>query len=841
LETFAALKRVETRSRRYNQGHAGDLRRLCILTQIVTKNRRKSGFTLLLRLGLPGIAAVLIAGLVAPLINGARFSGPIQRTLESALGRQVRFEAVHFSLFPGPGFSLDNVTIAEDPRFGVEPFAYVPTLQARLRVDKLIFGQLRFSSLRLVEPALNFVKRGDGAWNVVELVHRLSAPRRSPLNLFPAFEVADGRIDFKLGTRKTTLYLLDSDFSIYPERSGKLYVQFSGSPARTDRAGIGFGHLRGTVNWYLNPRDAKAKQLDADVILDPSNLSELTTLFQGHDMGVHGTLSSRARIEGPANALHVSGELHLEDVHRWDLLPSRGEDWRIGYQGIVDLVTHRLDVVTLPPHSGEPAPVGLQVRVNSFLNRPEWSILARLNKAPLEDLLPLGRRMGLSLPKDFASTGKLDGAVGYSSSTGLNGGVAISNAAATLPNVPSLHAALVNATVFPDRVHFDSATVETAVGDLEASGNYYLFKPGVAASLSVDQFPVNALKSSVNAWFGAPSGLDIFQDGDLTGRFVYQHEGSDPPSWSGEFEFANATLTPPGIATPLRGSEGRVSFDNTSLDLTRFSTTIGRQIANVSYHYSANAKRSEHVRVELPAADLMDVENSLAPTLEAQGLLARLRVTRRTVPAWLASRNLEGDLAIDQFSIGSAKLGTLNSHFIWQGTNLQFTSLQVKLTEGALHGRGTVNLASYSPQCRFNASVTGFPWRGGYLNAEGRFESSGTGAENLQHLHANGSFSGEDLNLSPDDAFSKLSGLFDFSFENGWPNLRLSKVQASDGDDAWEGEAASQSDGKLIFDLEHAGRVRRVVSTLLPDNPVRVSYSESRARVLRMGRDPRGE
>lgn len=780
-----------------------------------------------MRPALLGITIILLTGFIAPFINAARFSGPIQRALEAALGRPVHFDAVHFTLFSGPGFSLDGVTIGEDARFGLEPFAYVPTLQARLRIDKLVLGKLRLSSLRLVEPSLNLVKRSDGAWNIVELVQRLTAPRRAPLNLFPAFEVSDGRIDFKLGTRKTTLYLLDSDFLIYPERSGRLYFQFSGSPARTDRAGIGFGHLRGTANWYLSSRDAKANQLEADVTLDPSNLSELTTLFQGHDMGVHGTLSSRLRIEGPASALHLSGELRLADVHRWDLLPSSGEDWSIRYQGLVDLVAHRLDLETLPLHSGELAPIGLQVRVNSFLNRPEWSILARLNKAPLKDLLPLGRRMGLSLPQDFAATGKLDGAVAYSSSAGLNGGVAITDATATLPKIPSLHAALVNATVFSDRVHFDPAMLETPVGTLEASSDYYLFRPAVVTSISVDEFPVNALKSSVDAWFGAPSGLNVLHAGDITGRFVYRHEGSNPPSWSGQFQFANATLAPPGLAAPLEHSEGRVNFNDSSLDLTHFSTMIGDQSANISYHYLADAKRTERVRLEVPAADLMDLEKALAPTLEAQGLLARLRFTRRAVPAWLSARNLEGDLTIDQFSIAGAKLGTLTSHFVWQGTNLQFTSLQVKLPEGTMGGRGTVNLASYSPQSRFTASVMGFPWRGGLLNADGQFQSSGTGVESLHHLHANGSFSGENLNLSPDDAFNKVSGLFDFSFENGWPNLRLSRIQASDGDDAWNGEAASESDGKLIFDLEHAGRTRRVVSTLLPETATPVSSSVS--------------
>src|SRR5947208_5538655 len=113
-------------------------------------------------------------------------------------------------------------------------------------------GEIRFSSFRMVDPSLSLVKRNDGTWNAVELVERLSAPRRMPLNFFPVFVVSGGRIDFKFETRKTTLYILDSDLSIYPAQSGKLAVQFSGYPARTDRAGHGFAFLRGALNWSTN-------------------------------------------------------------------------------------------------------------------------------------------------------------------------------------------------------------------------------------------------------------------------------------------------------------------------------------------------------------------------------------------------------------------------------------------------------------------------------------------------------------------------------------------------------------------------------------------------------------
>ena len=269
---------------------------------------------------------------IAPFINAAAFGPAVDRALEASLGRKVEFDRIYFALFPVPGFSLQNVTIHEDPRFGLEPFAHASGLDVRLRADKLLLGQMRLSTLRLVEPSLNLVKRGDGTWNVVELVQRLSAPRHMPLSLIPAIEVSDGRIDFKLGTRKTTLYITGSDLSVYPERSGSVVVRFSGSPARTDRAGNGFGHLRGTLNWRLKPL-TNGNQLDADVNLDPSNLSEITALIEGHDIGIHGTVSATAHLEGPLSALRIGGDLRLEDVHRWDLLPSSGDFWRVAYPG----------------------------------------------------------------------------------------------------------------------------------------------------------------------------------------------------------------------------------------------------------------------------------------------------------------------------------------------------------------------------------------------------------------------------------------------------------------------------------------------------------------------------
>lgn len=767
------------------------------------------------------ISFVAVLGIVAPFINAARFSQGIQDALEESLGRKVNFENAYYRLFPLPGFSLEKVTIHEDPHYGLEPFAYARSLQARLRIDKLLFGQIRFTTLHLVEPSLNLVKRDDGTWNVVELISRLSSPSRLPANLFPAIEVSDGRIDFKFGTRKTTLYITECDISIYLKRSGRIGIQFSGSPARTDRAGNGFGHVRGNVNWYLNPLGEKANQLEADVTLDPSNLSELTTLIEGHDIGVHGRIGSRAHIAGPASALGVTGELNLEDVHRWDLLPSSGEEWRVNYSGVIDLHAHRLALQTLPLHPGEVVPVALQVRVNDFLTSPAWSIFATLQKAPVQPLPPLGRRMGLALPSGLELSGSLDGVVGYSNTSGLAGGIAITNATAKVADIPTVRSAFANIQISNENIHLAPAILDAgAGGTLRVGGEFSLSTQRLLVTVNADQVAIGTLVNTTQAWFGAPKALAALNDGYVTGQFAYTSEGvtspklAKPSGWSGQFDFLNASLIAPGLAGSLKHAQGHAFFSPSNFDLPHFSAIFDQQPISGSYHYNVAAKRPERLHVELASADLTRISAALDPVFSDRGLLERLRFTKRSIPPWLAARNLEGDIAVGRLSVNKMDLGALSAHFLWQATNLQFSPLQLHLTEGSLKATGSINVSTYSPRLQLSVTATGFRWGGGSVTAEGEVQTSGTGADSLRNLRATGTFSGEDVSLSDSESFQTLSGQFTFSFSDEWPDLRLSRIRAVKEEEEWSGEATSRSDGKLVFDLENGGRQLHVISPL---------------------------
>ena len=124
-----------------------------------------------------GIAVLLVVlvGLAAPRVSANRFRPRIEAALEAALNRPVTLGAVHLNLFTGPGFTVDDVLIDDDPAAGIEPFAHVEHMQARIRWSSLFSGQLAFSSLRLDTPSVNVVKMPSGPWNIQPLLDRHTA------------------------------------------------------------------------------------------------------------------------------------------------------------------------------------------------------------------------------------------------------------------------------------------------------------------------------------------------------------------------------------------------------------------------------------------------------------------------------------------------------------------------------------------------------------------------------------------------------------------------------------------------------------------------------------------
>jgi hypothetical protein len=808
----------------YNRDTRPELHEANTLSQasaVPSQIRLRLFLRILMRAGAVVVATVLALGIIAPFINAERFSNPIRRALEAWLGRRVQFQAVHFTVFSGPGFSLQNVLIQEAPAYGLEPFAYVPALDARIRWDQLLLGRIRFSSLRLEAPYINLVKQPGGSWNVLDLMHRLSARGDSHSGLFPALEVSDGRIDFRFGTRKTTLYISDADLSLSPDRGGDLSLDFSGSPARTDRAGMGFGHLRGNIHWYAHPR-ANGDQIDGSLTLDPSNLSELTTLFAGHDVGIHGDIAGHARIGGALDAVRVNGDLHVDDVHRWDLFPSEGEGWRILYAGILDMNTHSIELHTAPQSPVQSA-VTLSLRATGLLGRPDWSIGAKLNQVALGSALPLARRLGLPLPDSLAATGTLEGSAGYSASTGLSGLFVMRDVTASVAGEPRFETSIASATLAADHLHLDPATVQgPGGGTLEASGDYYFSNGRLVASLDARRFSAAELRRTLANWFGSPDALAAITAGQLSGHLDYEHQSPAPPAWSGSFDIAGATMRLAPLSGPLTDCRGSFSFDANTFSLPHLSARLGNLSIAATYRFNANARRREQLRLTIPEAGLDGIQAALAPVLQPGGLFARLGFTHRRPPAWLKERDLDAEISIPHFSAHNISLGSLRAHLLWRGTAIGFSSLHLLLPHGTLRGSGSAAIAGDAPHYRFRLAVSGVPWKKGLLAADVNVATSGFGDDLLSQLRASGTFSISAPVLVPDLSFDLVEGAFTLSLDGLRPTLQATNVVAVTPSGTWTGSAAAGPDGKLIFDFDNGADRRQIVSTLdanTPDSP----------------------
>src|SRR5580692_6201664 len=280
------------------------------------------------------VLVVLIAGAgAAAQYFDAEFARPrIERALERGLGRRVEVGKVYFNLFTGPGFTVEEVTIYDDPRAGIEPFAHVPQLEARVNLLALLKRKLEFSSLRLVENArgdttdINLVKTAAGPWNFQLLLG--SAPALS--GSMPAIKMRTGRVNFKFADTKSVFYLNDADFDVAPSDDGSVELRLSGAPSRTDQAAPSFGHFFVRGRW-------NRETLDMRVELERSALEEVARLLDQRGFGLHGAIALDAQLSGAMSNLAIAGHLQIDDVHRWDLLPKRGGGWSVAYRGTLDL------------------------------------------------------------------------------------------------------------------------------------------------------------------------------------------------------------------------------------------------------------------------------------------------------------------------------------------------------------------------------------------------------------------------------------------------------------------------------------------------------------------------
>ncbi len=765
-------------------------------------------------------AAVAVALAAAPYWNLERHRRRIQASLERELHRRVTAGKARLGLLGGPSVSLSDVIIEDDPRVGREPFAYVTSLEARLALRSLWTGKLEFASLRLVEPSVNLVKPATGSWNFVDLVSRPPEIPGSGAGRLPAISVRKGRINFKFGDTKSVLYLANADVDLQPPSRGQpaWEVRFSGEPARADRPAHGLGRIAG------RGRVLAGKELELDVTVERTYLEEISTLLAGRDLGLRGQLTSRARVQGPASALRITGAAQVRDFRRWDLLPSLGGDWRLNYEGAADLPGQRLKLEAAPATG---LPLKFRWEAVHYLSEPEWKAEVALEAMPADALLELLRVVGVPAPTGLALSGAVSGVLAYRPGPGWEGALEARDVTAQVASGLQLRCLRLPISIEADRLRLGPGKIETPdEGRLTLEGSWSRQDSAFSLILKGERVPTAV--PGPGLWPDLPDVplLAACSRGAWTGtlRFV-----RDPPKagrWTGRVDLHHAEISVPGLASPLKIEQAEFRLAADEIRLQSLQGTAGDIPFIADYAAQEAEGRPARLDVRIERLDLADLERLLAPVLDRRGgMLARaLRRRRAPAPGWLLRRRLEGRIEaaavdLDGVPLAAAARGRLS----WDGLKAAIRELHARAGQGELRGRIEVDLRRATPV--YAVTLAGGPLEagGGRWWIEGRLETEGVGEELTANLRAQGSVLGRGIPIAADDHLELLAARFTVRQLRRVPRLSVEALEAVHRDAIFQGAVRAEPNGKVVAELTSEHRRLRLEGTLWPFKLARAS------------------
>lgn len=756
------------------------------------------------------VVLLLLIGLGAPYVTADQYGKRLQASLERALGRHVEIGKVRFSVFKGPGFTVDRVTIHEDPSIGIEPVAYIEPFSGSLEVTpsiwSLLGGKFVIGSIRLEGASINLTKSGPasewGRWNFASFINP------SVIRTAPAIHVRNSLIHFKFGDTKSVFYLTETDLDISPAGSGgqDWRIVCSAKPARTDRSQQGLGAFTLKGRWY-----GALQRVDLDFQVDRTSLGEVTALLRGQEGGIHGTLSSQLHLAGPLQNIGITGRLNIQDVHRWDMLPSSGSEWPLDIRGRIDLIAQHIELHSSSTGNA-PLPLSVHFRATDYLSQPHWAVAANWNHFPVEPIMELAQHMGIQFPPRLRLSGSMDGAIGYSGRGSFQGELAFHDAALTIPDSPPVRFEQAHVLFDHGHAHLSPALVTTS-GDDQAriEADYSLDDEKLDLTVSADAMQVVSFRAQ--AALAAVPWLEQVRSGQWSGELRY-HRDARARGWTGRLQLTDAQIQVPGLADPLQLASAHAQIEGTRVVLDRIDGAAGKIAFKGDYRYEPSVPRPHKLHLRFPEVDAGDLEAELMPTLRRSNSFLARALGRDLVTDWLKERQIDGTVQIDRLSMAGVYLHNVRTHLLWDVARIQMDALEAKMDDTAISGRLDVNLRGSRPAYRLTAKIKGAPWQSGRIDAEGSAETFGTGAQLLANLTSEGAFSGADLDLGTFVPLRSVSGTYNLAWWQSYPRLRLTRLNLRTDDEVYTGRGSTQQDGRLVILLSNGIKEMRMTGSL---------------------------
>jgi uncharacterized protein involved in outer membrane biogenesis len=725
-----------------------------------------------------GIAIVILMGvLLPPFISIARYRSQVGIALSRAVGRDVTIGSVSLRLLPQPGVTMENVVVAEDPRFGAEPMLRANEVVATLRLTSMWRGRFEVGSLSFKEPSLNLVRSADGHWNIESLLQRAaqtpvaptSKPRPESRVRFPYIEASSGRINFKMGEEKRVWALIDADFALWLASEDEWHTRLRAKPVRTDTSMSDTGTIR--VNGSMQ-RTARIddSQFKFHVSLQDAQLGQLSTLIYGHDRGWRGGTDATVDIAGTSANVAVSGTASVDQFRRYDIMPSDSlrlearcvSQYHAAGQELAGIECH------LPAGEGE---VSLRGSIAGLLDKPQYNLDLAAREVPLSYAVAFARRAKKDLPTDLTAAGSLSAAL-TAKSTGDavvwdGGGSTRDFTLASSVLEEPLRLGNVQFVMQPQNVPASGRAAKPAM--LPVAASYGVAVPpfplamgaaqaGAAqATFTRDGYEVNVAGTAsiarllqIGRAFGIPSPATAVESGAATHmamRIAGEWRGFQQPMVTGTSDIANARFTLNGVAAPVQIAFASVQIQPTQVLVQNLAASAGPVSFAGWLRQSRGCPSPEPCKAEFSlratSVALDDVNRILNPQLRTGEPWYRRLGGGASAPASLFSRlTADGQISIARLAVKNVVLQNLSGTLHLAPGKALVSVASATLFGGAARGEWQADFSgaepSYSGTGKLQraalaqlSAVMRDNWATGTADAEYRITASGSTSAEL--------------------------------------------------------------------------------------------------------------
>jgi hypothetical protein len=534
---------------------------------------------------------------------------------------------------------------------------------------------------------------------------------------------------------------------------------------------------------------------------------------------VHGTLTSRLHLAGPIDAIGIDGRLSVSDVHRWDLLGADGSGWTFKVGGKVNLPGQQFEL-DAASSAGQQSPLSVHLRAANYLANPTWDATLNWNRFPIEPIVELGRHMGGDYPAGLKLAGTVDGNLRYTSGGALEGEMAFRDTALTVPDSPAVTFEQARVRIAAGHVYLDPAVLRAPAGDQASVQADWTASDG-ALDLDVSSARMHFDALHAQAVLAAVPLLERFTGGTWNGRLHYRREAT-AVRWSGKVSLEGTSVEVPGLSAPVELGAARATLDGARVVVEGLQAKAGGIAFTGGYRYEPGSARPHRLQLVAGEVKMADVETVLGPSLRRGGGFLARALGRVRAPEWLEHRGVDGTLRVAALTVAGARLEDVRAHLAWDGMNAELQILDGSWDEAPLTGRLSVNLHGVRPVYRFEARLKGLAWQSGKVDIAGVVNSSGSGAELLANLKAEGTFSGSGMDLGAPVPVRTMSGAFRAGWLQGAPKLRFSNLSLHAGEDVYTGQGETREDGNSLVQLSsgtHEFRLSGPLSKLRVEEP----------------------